>query len=244
MHRSGTSMITNLLMELGVQFNITETLFLKDQWNVKGYFEQNEIIDVNSQIIIGFDRTKNKLSEWFSQTIYATMPNPKTFNKRARGQKRQILSIEKEYAMAMAKDPRFCLTLPYWQDLINIEKYVICLRDPVECVLSLKRKQHFPLPLGFRFWHYHIHNLLLWLPKEKVIFIDFNKLSGENYQEELKQIRTFFNLNLDTDKVITNYKKVFDKNLIYCKNICNIKLPLRVRDLWDKLIEEKRVKPT
>ena len=31
------------------------------------------------------------------------------------------------------KDPRTCLTLPFWQDVIGSIRYVICIRNPARC---------------------------------------------------------------------------------------------------------------
>lgn len=38
------------------------------------------------------------------------------------------------------KDPRTCLTLPFWRELVPNVSYVVCLRSPIEAVASLQRR--------------------------------------------------------------------------------------------------------
>jgi glycosyltransferase involved in cell wall biosynthesis len=50
------------------------------------------------------------------------------------------------------KDPRNCLTLPFWQRLVPDMRYVICLRNPVDVAASLARRDGMPLEQGVELW--------------------------------------------------------------------------------------------
>lgn len=50
------------------------------------------------------------------------------------------------------KDPRTCLTLPFWQPLVPHARYVICLRHPLEVARSVRARDGFPLAHGLRLW--------------------------------------------------------------------------------------------
>ena len=46
------------------------------------------------------------------------------------------------------KNPRTCLTLPFWQRLLPSMRYVICLRNPIDVARSLRRRNGFSLDKG------------------------------------------------------------------------------------------------
>jgi hypothetical protein len=45
------------------------------------------------------------------------------------------------------KDPRTCITLPFWQRLVSGLRYVICLRNPVDIAQSLRAREGEERPL-------------------------------------------------------------------------------------------------
>src|SRR5687767_703242 len=53
MHRSGTSMIANLLYALGADFGDESQLLEADQWNPRGYFELREVFILNDSVLLG-----------------------------------------------------------------------------------------------------------------------------------------------------------------------------------------------
>jgi hypothetical protein len=54
------------------------------------------------------------------------------------------------------KDPRACLTLPFWQLLIPGMRYVICLRNPVDVARSLASRDGFSAEKAGRLWLDHV----------------------------------------------------------------------------------------
>lgn len=47
MHRSGTSLVANLLQQAGFFVGRSEDLIRADRWNQKGYFEQWDVYRLN-----------------------------------------------------------------------------------------------------------------------------------------------------------------------------------------------------
>ncbi|MDH3465969.1 MAG: hypothetical protein OES26_08670, partial [Gammaproteobacteria bacterium] len=62
MHRSGTSLVCQLMSALGVDFGESGQLYAQDHWNEQGYYEALPVIDINSQIITGWPRTRSHAS--------------------------------------------------------------------------------------------------------------------------------------------------------------------------------------
>ena len=105
MHRSGTSITTQLLLEAGAKLGNPDKLFPGDKWNPDGYFEQMEILDVNISLVNG---PWGKLS-------YLSPPSENLILKRADKLEKKIMELATSHMDLIVKDPRFCLTFPVWQ---------------------------------------------------------------------------------------------------------------------------------
>jgi hypothetical protein len=237
MHRSGTSAITSLLLELGVSFSKSEDLYKGDQWNKRGYYEQTDLIDLNNKIITGFNRYGNFLTKLLSRLVFwVFLPNKQKIKCRANRFKSEIECLAKKYASKAVKDTRFCPTLKYWKSVVEIERYVVCLRYPEESVMSLKRRQKFPLWMGYRFWNFNMSALLEELPAARVLYVDYNQLMGDRYFDQLSLIRQFFQIQLSDDEMVQRYKNIFDPDLYNCKVQGKKSLPPETQKLWDKFL--------
>ncbi len=53
------------------------------------------------------------------------------------------------------KDPRTCVTLPFWQRLLPRLHYVICLRNPIDIARSLEKRDGFALEKSIQLWFDH-----------------------------------------------------------------------------------------
>ena len=53
MHRAGTSLLANLLFELGVPGGDPAGFLPADRWNPRGYFEQLDVLDLNNTALTG-----------------------------------------------------------------------------------------------------------------------------------------------------------------------------------------------
>lgn len=67
------------------------------------------------------------------------------------------------------KDPRNCLTFAFWKRLVPDVKVVICIRNPLEVVHSLAKRQGFSLALSQGLWLTYYQTLLALVPPEERI---------------------------------------------------------------------------
>src|SRR5204862_8228793 len=72
------------------------------------------------------------------------------------------------------KDPRTCLTAAYWLDLCPDLRFVICVRNPLEVALSLKRRNQNSYSLGLRLWERHYATVLDLVPRERRIITHYD----------------------------------------------------------------------
>ena len=138
MHRSGTSLLGNLLSSAGV--SLPGPLIAGDQHNPEGYFERADITDLQERLLIALDR-------WWP-SAQGTLPLPADWLCRGcthstLDQLHALLlrdSAEQSSPWAI-KDPRTSLLLPLWRRLtgeLQIPlRLILAVRHPAEVVQSL-----------------------------------------------------------------------------------------------------------
>jgi len=137
MGRSGTSLTTALIGLLGVDLGPTERMLPADpDDNARGYWEQQEIYEVNEEILGTFGGTWGHPPDlppgWERSPALAAVRD------RARGSLTALFGTrEQRWAW---KDPRASMTLPFWRALVGDMDYVLCVRDPADVAASLLRR--------------------------------------------------------------------------------------------------------
>jgi hypothetical protein len=138
-HRSGTSCVAGMLFQAGLPMGPEGMMMPPTQANQKGYYEHLEYVELNQSIL---------KSPWTTELPKDVSP----------GIARRMGNAPSEITV---KDPRFCLTLGYWRKYRNVQKVVIVLRSPEECVESLRIRKDKPQSNDFR-WYYDFYLSNLW----------------------------------------------------------------------------------
>lgn len=175
-------------------------------------------MDLNSKILTGFNRTQSAWQRQLSKAIYLLMP-PRWIRdflaNRHAPETRKLIEMYKNVAI---KDPRFCLTLPYWDKQTDIQAMVVCLRNPASSINSLKRRQNIPTPLGRRFWKKHMEGLFDFVAKKRhernIVVIDLDKLVSADNESLLQEINTKLNLGKTIPEMQSALKEVFERRLL------------------------------
>lgn len=154
MHRSGTSMLSGLLVQ-GVGYNVGGPLIGAAFDNAKGFFERVDVVLQNdefmqSQRVWWADGVRNYDGEK-AYRDYKRNSTKITFAQGARGL--DFLN-DPNNAPWLQKDPRMCITLTTWLHLLDKKPAVVfTYRHPLEVALSLKkREKDFKLEYGLRLW--------------------------------------------------------------------------------------------
>ena len=105
MHRSGTSLIAKSAELLG--FGLGESLMPPSEDNPKGFFEDLDIVAVNDRLLLV------NQSSWDAPTFRSN--DKLIWNEELFTQGCNLLSSKLDTQPQLAiKDPRLCLTLPFW----------------------------------------------------------------------------------------------------------------------------------
>lgn len=150
-HRSGTSMTTRLLDSLGIPLGPPEALLAASETdNPRGYFEPRWLVETNDTLLAalgGRYHAPPALPDGWWEA-----PELDPVREYAREQLDASFAGAPRWAI---KDPRVCLTLPFWQDLLaergDDAVYVLCVRSPLETAASMTRRGIYP-GMGVREW--------------------------------------------------------------------------------------------
>lgn len=207
-HRSGTSLVTRLINMMGAYFAIGETALGANEENPKGFWERWDVIAANDELLAHYGCEWDKLEKWkFTDSI------PKKDEKALTETSEKIGKIVMELDSNrpwVVKDPRMCLTFPYWKKHLEVPVVVAVYRNPLEIARSLKTRNEFSFAHSMALWEYYAtgianavkgtptiwvsHKDMLSKPVETVkkLFDDLEKLDVKG-------------LRLPTDKEVTSF---------------------------------------
>ena len=173
MHRSGTSALAGALNMVGIDFGASIVPPSFD--NPRGFFENSKVQELNNEILTALN------IEWhfpvFLEDNWQEQPAVRVFKKRAL----DILDSEFGKASVFAiKDPRICYLFPFWEKIIQefgaSLKCIIPLRNPMEVVQSLKKRNNFSTNKSHLLTTTHLLNAEKHSKDYPRIFISYDQL--------------------------------------------------------------------
>ncbi|MFC0470048.1 sulfotransferase family protein [Halalkalibacter kiskunsagensis] len=186
MHRSGTSTVTGSLNILGVELGNEKKLLTPARFNKKGFWEYSDIT-----------QSQEKLLEILTSSWDSTKPLPALWwnDEKIKPIKSKLINIvENEFIGKPLwgwKDPRNCLTVPLWKDILDELKiklsYLIVVRNPLDVAVSLKRRNKFYKKKSIDLWSLYTLSALLWTEKEERELIFYDDLL-KGWQKALKPV--------------------------------------------------------
>jgi hypothetical protein len=176
MHRSGTSLATRLINLLGVPAPIDEDLLPTDSGNPRGYWESASLVAFNDRLLgdLGSDMTC-----------------PIAFTTGWEDDPR-LDGLDREAADAFArafpgphwvfKDPRNCITFPFWVRALDIQPLVILIhRNP--CEIASSYRNHWGdgdgIPYLFALWERYLRQTLCHIEGIPVLVTSYEHLLAE-----------------------------------------------------------------
>jgi hypothetical protein len=152
MHRSGTSMVTKMLRDAGLDLGAEADLTPRNVDAVERHWEHRRFFRINADILgsLGgaWDYPPPVPEEWDDARLDAP--------------RAAAAALLAEFAGREPwgwKDPRNSLTLPFWQELADDLRVVIVVRHPLETAMSLRQRHGFSLVLGLALWQVYNERL-------------------------------------------------------------------------------------
>lgn len=174
MARTGSSAVTRILNLLGVELGGHERLLgAIEDVNEKGFYEHYEIMRLNTALLKrlgGSWREPPDLEPGWER-------DPALDDLRDRAAE----TLERDFAGAPLwgfKDPRTCLTLPFWRPLIGEARFVICHRNPLEIAASVERRDGLAQEVGLDLWRRYVCAAITETTGEPRLVISYERLCG------------------------------------------------------------------
>ncbi|BAV04251.1 Sulfotransferase family protein [Filimonas lacunae] len=154
MHRSGTSLITQWLQRCGLQ--IGDRLLGVGFDNVEGHFEDCDFVELHEKLL-----AENNLD-----STGLVLDKKPAFSEKQKAEIAQLVHHKNQLYPAWAwKDPRTCLFLPEYKDIIPDAFYLVIVRDYKAVVSSLLSRMHKDAEMRYR--QKGLFKRLLWNTIEK-----------------------------------------------------------------------------
>ncbi len=184
MHRSGTSVVTRLINLLGFDLGAEENLLGPRPDNPKGFWEYEPIVNLNEEIL-------GRLGgNWHEPPPSAPGWETAVGLADLRQKARDLVAQAFDPAGWGWKDPRTCLTLPFWKQLLPPVDYVICMRSPAEVAASLEKREGFPAEKSIRLWQTYTGSAIehtAGLPRHFIFYEDLIR----SYRDEMSRLARF-----------------------------------------------------
>lgn len=217
MHRSGTSLVANLLRLCGLHLGEEHDFLPASADNTEGYWENRKFVLLNDEVL----RMLGGAWDFPPPPAPEGWPYEERFNS---------LRVEAEILLEEFvdrepwgwKDPRTSLTLPFWQSLDGMVmpfwlgrgqklRTILCLRDPLEVFQSLRDRSFTPNSSGLDLWLTYNQNILdSTLPEDRIVTHYEAYFRGAG--SELKRVLEFVGLKV-SPQVIEDSARIVSSSM-------------------------------
>lgn len=146
MHRSGTSLVTDLVKALGLYVGETEQLTPANWENPRGFFERRDMRAICDRLLHAAGSDWWKVGAFDPATVL-----PETATRTAAEFRAIRAELDRHGQWAM-KEPRLCLVLPLLSSGLRNCAALVVVRNPVEVARSLRTRNGFPTAVGLALW--------------------------------------------------------------------------------------------
>ena len=232
MQRSGTSLVARLFAESGADMGDPDSFYRPDQWNLHGYYEQPDIHAINMPLING---------PW-GKLAYLKLPTEPTILKRSKKLEASIRETGAKYKGKVVKETRFCLTLSAWLKYgTEVDRILVCLRDPIQTARSLNTRYHLPLFWGLKIWYLHNVRLLTHARDIPQWYIYYgNLLDTERCLPEIQSAMRFMELDVEPDPLQKVVESCINTSMNHHPGL-NAKYAPPINSLWQRLLEKHQL---
>jgi len=192
MHRSGTSIFTQVLSECGLYLgNDNDLMSAHPIDNPSGYFEYKPAIEFSDRLLqeigISWSNPQKILNRNWLRDIDL---------KQAKSEIREIFSpLTSSGRIWGWKDPRVTILLPFWRSIFPELKIILCVRNPLEVAISLSKRHisHVDFYDSLELWLDYYQEFLRWSEEVEFLITHYESLFY-NADGELTRLYNFAGL--------------------------------------------------
>jgi hypothetical protein len=169
MHRSGTSLVAQLLAAMGAYPGESSDLTPPDVFNPRGYWELRDALDLDDEILAAMNANWREPAE--ADLAKLGEDGRRAFVNRARDIARRLDA----HGTWLIKEPRMTLVFPVWRDALERPLCVLVWREPAAVARSLMHRDGLPFVIGLALWEEYTRAMLAYtvgLPRVLVSYQD------------------------------------------------------------------------
>ena len=184
-------MVAKLLQQAGLNLGDEVDLMPPAEENPEGFYEHLEFVRLNDEVLnaagAGWDCPPAAGFDWDSEAL-----DP--FRERAR---RLAAPLEERLPWGW-KDPRTSLTLQFWRSAFGPLRTVVVVRNPLEVVSSLHRRNGFSTALGLTLWQTYAERIINDTSPDQRLMTHYDSFFFDP-EQEITRILGFLGFNQDQD---------------------------------------------
>jgi len=184
MHRSGTSLTAAILKDLGVYLGTDKELMSPAPDNPDGFYERWDVMRLNDALL------KRAGASWHEPPVarHFWRQGLEEAQRQFIDHAVRILDRLQGKEPWAIKDPRFSLTLGFWQTLIPNARYLIGIRHPLEVAASLANRQGFDEAYSLALWQQYYQWLEATTRPEQRLVIAYQDLLSKSSDSIMRLI--------------------------------------------------------
>jgi len=226
MHKSGTTLVSQILHNSGINMGDFDDQKTYDQGN---QYERLDTLNFNNDLLESHG------------TPSLNIPVNKSFNISLT-QEREALELIKNISEQNTdwgfKDPRTCITYKFWRKFLPVHKIIIIYRNPNELLKHYKTQFSKSRFRSLKVWHDYNKSIL-----EEIISIDFDKRLIIKFdellqnEEKLEEIENFIGNDVVDMRKKNLYRNKSESNEIgfIDQIICKLFYRIDLRNVYKKL---------
>jgi len=193
MHRSGTSLVSALLVACGVTMGPREELITAGPDNHAGFWEDPRFKAINEELLTHMG------GAWDRPPVDQVI-RPHTLEQMGalRDEARALVATYAGREPWGWKDPRTSLTLRFWLDLLPDLKVVICIRHPREVAASLRRRNGTDFERSVHLWSTYNRALLHQAEPQRRLVTHYGAYV-DDFAVEVHRLAAFCGLTITDD---------------------------------------------
>lgn len=242
MHKSGTTLISQMMHESGI--NMCEDFDRGITYDAGNKYERLEFLIYNTAIL---DIRVSTFSSDIVETAddLSLSKHPRTLGRLIEKRVSEISSGHRNWGF---KDPRTCMTYRAWRKHLPEHRVLVSFRNPYEVAAHLARsvrkirmlKRIRRIAGGLNSWYLHNRNIVEYHREAegRFMFIDYNRFmsgGGDDYMERISEfcgmeIRDLRDINLYRNRMeeLSSAEKVV-------KNMGSLFIARKVEELYSRL---------
>jgi hypothetical protein len=191
MHRSGTSMVARVLNLCGLDLGPEHSIVAPAADNPDGFWEHRKLQEINEAIL-------EELGGAWDRPPRSGIPDRASEGSSLVSRAR---TVSREMTPPWGwKDPRNSLLLPFWKSLYPGVKVVVCVRGPLDVVVSLRRRNGFSYESGLALWYEYNRSIIEATEPDERLIVHFDAFFSEP-RKVVEKLVAFSGLDPSEDRI-------------------------------------------